>query len=69
MIPLNCFLDTTNDQLVFTLPGAEGSPDVVVLTLDLDTLSTAEKHRLRHVRNEGQTQRPATAKTATRGVG
>lgn len=62
MTPTNVLYDPESDQLVVTVPAAEGEGDVELLRLDARTLSADDKRRLRAVRDPDQAQ-PAPGET------
>jgi hypothetical protein len=56
MTPAHLLYDPATDQLVVTLPAADGEGDVELLRLDVKQLNTEDKRRLRAVRDPKQVQ-------------
>jgi hypothetical protein len=60
--PCHLLYDPATDQIVYTIPAAEGEGDVELLRLDVKQLTTEDKRRLRAVRDPKQAQ-PAPGDT------
>lgn len=62
MTPTYLSYDETTDQLVVSVPAAEGKGDVELLRLDIKQLSADDKRRLREHRDPEKPQ-PAPGET------